>query len=148
MVQAGSGITEIVTTRVFDAPRERVFEAFANPAYLTQWWGPQGFTNTFSEFDIRPAGKWRFVMHGPDGKDYANVSEFVEVIRPERIVFDHLVEPRFRMTMAFEDEGGQTRLTWRMALESGAERVKLEDFIRQANEQNFDRLAACLAQMP
>ena len=50
-------------SRVFDAPRERVFRAWTDPEHLKQWWGPKGFTNTFHEFDMRPGGHWRFVMH-------------------------------------------------------------------------------------
>ena len=61
---------EIVSTRVLDAPRELVFRAFSDPDLLARWWGPEGFTNTFHEFDLRPDGAWRFVMHGPDGTDY------------------------------------------------------------------------------
>ena len=56
---------EIVTTRVMDAPRELVFKAWTDPDHLVHWWGPTGFTNTFHEFDLKPGGVWRFVMHGP-----------------------------------------------------------------------------------
>ena len=96
---------EIVTTRVFDAPRERVFKAWTDPDHLARWWGPQGFTNTFHEFDLRPGGVWRFVMHGPDGADYQNKSVFVEITKPERIVFDHVSGPRFRVTTTFREYG-------------------------------------------
>ena len=65
---------EIVTTRVFNAARELVFKAWTDPDHLVHWWGPKGFTNTFQEFDLRPGGIWRFVMHGPDGVDYKNKS--------------------------------------------------------------------------
>jgi uncharacterized protein YndB with AHSA1/START domain len=78
---------EIVTTRVFDAPRELVFKAWTDPDHLAQWWGPKGFTNTFQEFDMRPGGIWRFVMHGPDGVDHKNKSVFVEVVKPGRKVY-------------------------------------------------------------
>jgi uncharacterized protein YndB with AHSA1/START domain len=61
---------ENVTTRVFDAPRELVFRAWTNPKHESQWWGPNGFTNTIHEMDVRPGSVWRFVMHGPDGVDY------------------------------------------------------------------------------
>ena len=73
---------EIASTRVFDAPRERVFRAFSDPQVLARWWGPDGFTSTFQEFDFRPGGAWRFVMQGPDGADYRNESEFIEVVSP------------------------------------------------------------------
>ena len=67
---------EIVSTRTFAAPRERVFEAFSDPTQLARWWGPKGFTNTIHEFDLRPGGMWRLVMHAPNGADYANESRF------------------------------------------------------------------------
>ncbi len=136
---------EIVSSRVFDAPRERVFNAFSDPDQLAQWWGPKGFTNTFHEFDMRPGGIWRFVMHGPNGVDYPNKSVFVEVVKPERIVFDHVVAPLFRMTMTFDAQAGKTLLTWRMCFASNAECDKLRQFVSEANEQNFDRLEAQLA---
>ena len=66
----GEDARMIVTTRVFDAPRELVFEAWTNPKHLVQWWGPHGFTTTIRAIDVRPGGVWRFVMHGPDGVDY------------------------------------------------------------------------------
>ena len=136
---------EIVSTRLINVSCEAVFGAFADPKRLAQWWGPKGFTNTFKEFDLRPGGFWRFVMHGPDGADFSNESTFLEVVKPERIVFQHL-EPihRFETTMTFAAEDGQTRLTWRMLFESADECEKLRNFIADANEQNFDRLEAYL----
>jgi uncharacterized protein YndB with AHSA1/START domain len=139
---------EIVSTRLFDAPRELVFAAFSDPERLKHWWGPNGFTNTISAFDLRPDGVWKLVMRGPDGTDYHNESIFVEVVKPERIVFDHQKPIHwFRMTMAFTDEGGKTRLTWRMRFESKEELDKVRNFIPTANEQNFDRLAEHLKTM-
>src|SRR5687768_10649513 len=93
---------EIISKRIFDAPREMVFDAFCNPQHLPHWWGPKGFTHTFKTFEPRAGGAWRFVMHGPDGTNYDNEKEFVEVVRPERVVFDH-VQPmhHFRMHMTF-----------------------------------------------
>ncbi len=137
---------EIVTTRVFDAPREVVFQAWTNPDRLAQWWGPKDFTNTFQEFDMKPGGTWRFVMHGPDGVDHKNESVFVEVVRPERIVFQHVSGPRFQLTASFAEQAGKTRLTWRMLFESAAECDRVKTFAVEANEQNLDRLVAQLAQ--
>lgn len=77
---------EIVSARVFHAPRAAVFGAFADPDRLARWWGPKGFANTFQVFDFRPGGTWRFVMHAPDGTDYPLTKEFVEVADGERIV--------------------------------------------------------------
>ncbi|HEX5433219.1 MAG TPA: SRPBCC domain-containing protein, partial [Candidatus Angelobacter sp.] len=56
---------EIVVTRVFDAPRELVWEAFTDPAQVVLWWGPKGFSTTIHEMDLRPGGVWRHTMHGP-----------------------------------------------------------------------------------
>ncbi len=135
---------EIISTRVIGVPRERVWEAFADPKRLAQWWGPKGFTNTFQEFDFKPGGYWRFVMRGSNGTDHPNESCFVEVVKPERIIFDHLSDPKFRMTMTFAEEAGKTRLTWQGLFESVAEYDRVKKFAAKANEQNFDRLEALL----
>ncbi|RZJ52231.1 MAG: ATPase, partial [Flavobacterium sp.] len=58
--------SEIVTSRILNFPQEIVFEAWKNPEHLKNWWGPNGFTNTFYEFDFREGGKWTFTMHGPE----------------------------------------------------------------------------------
>lgn len=139
---------EIVTARVFDVPRERLFKAWTDPDHLVHWWGPKGFTNTFQEFDLRPGGFWRFVMRGPNGVEHPNESVFVEIVEPERLVFDHL-EPvhEFRVTVTFEDLGGKTRLVWRMLFTSAAECDRVKGFVVEANEQNLDRLEAQLARI-
>jgi len=138
---------ELTTTRVLDAPRERVFRAFSEAEHLEQWWGPQGFTNTFQEFDLRAGASWRYVMHGPNGADYPNQSVFVEIVKPERIVFDHLSGPAFQVTATFAEEAGKTRLTFRMLFGTAAECDKVKGFAVGANEENLDRLEAELARM-
>jgi uncharacterized protein YndB with AHSA1/START domain len=139
---------EIVSTRVFNATRDRVFEAFADPSQLPLWWGPKGFTNTFEHFDFRPGGEWRFTMHGPNGTDYPNSKTFLEVVRPERIVFQHHSPMHaFRMSLLYTDEGPKTRVTWRLLFDSADEVTKLKSFISAANEENFDRLEAHLNSM-
>jgi uncharacterized protein YndB with AHSA1/START domain len=138
---------EIVTTRVIDAPRERVFRAFAEPEHLVHWWGPKGFRNTFHEFHFKPGGTWRFVMHGPDGGDYKNESNFVEIVKPERIVLRHVSAPHFQLTVTLAEHGGKTHLTGRMLFESAEECAKVKRYAVDANEQNLDRLEAELARM-
>jgi len=135
---------ELATSRLLEAPIERVFAAFRDPARLARWWGPKGFRNTFHEFDLKPGGRWLFVMHGPDGRDYPNESVFVEVKPPKRVVFKHVSSPRFEMTITFEDERGRTRVGWRQLFETAAERSRVAKFAEVANEQNLDRLAAVL----
>lgn len=137
---------EIVTTRVIDAPRERVFEAWIDPAHLARWWGPKGFTSTFQTFDPRPGGPWRFVLHGPDGAEYANENVFVEVVRPGRIAFRHLSPVHgFLLTATLDEQGEQTRLTFRMTFDSAAEARRVRGVVEPANEENLDRLEAELA---
>jgi uncharacterized protein YndB with AHSA1/START domain len=138
---------EIVTTRVIDAPRERVFTAFGDPQHLVHWRGPKGFTNTFHEFDLRPGGVWRYVMHGPEGANDPNESVFVEVVKPERIVLQHVSGPRFQLTITLTEHAGRTTLTWRMRFDSAGECDKVKRFAVGANEQNLDRLEARLATM-
>jgi len=136
---------EIVNTRVFDDSHERLFRAWTEPVELTRGWGPQGFTTTFHEFDLRPGGAWRFTMHGPNGVDYPNHSVFREIVAPECIVFDHVSGPKFRLIAILAEEEDKTRLVFRMLFETAAECAKVKGFASAANEQNFDRLEAHLA---
>jgi len=134
---------EIITTRIFPVSRERLFTAFSDPRQLELWWGPKGFTNTFDEFHFRPGGDWKFTMHGPDGKDYANHSVFAEIVNDERIVFDHIA-PNFRMTITLADAEGGARMTWCMGFPSAEICESFKPLCVPANEENFDRLAALL----
>ena len=119
---------EIISRRVIDAPRELVYLAWTDPKYLAEWWGPNGFRNTFHEHDPRPGGNWIFTMHGPDGKNYPNESVYLELVKPE-------------------EQAGKTLVTFRMRFETQEERTKVLGFVPAANEQNFDRLEAELAKM-
>jgi uncharacterized protein YndB with AHSA1/START domain len=133
---------DIVSARTFDAPRERVFEAFGDPARLARWWGPAGFTSTIHEYDLRPGGRWRLTMHAPDGTDYPSESVFVEIVRPERIVFRHVsAEHPYEMTISLDQQGDATRVTWRMRHASASECARVKPFVVAGNEENFDRLA-------
>lgn len=132
---------EYACSRLINAPREKVFAAFSDPEQLAKWWGPSGFTNTITKFDFQVGGDWLLTMHGPDGTDYRNDSVFVEIVEPERIVYDHLrTMHRFLMEMTYADVGGRTRITWRQRFESPEEWEKVKAFVPAANEQNFDRL--------
>jgi uncharacterized protein YndB with AHSA1/START domain len=141
-----AGEREIVSTRVFAHSASVVFSAFTDDRRLARWWGPSGFTNTFHEFDLRPGGRWRFTMQGPDGARYENESQFLEISAPRRIVFRHLSKPEFRMTITLADEPTGTRVTWRMEFATPEECAQVGRDAVTANEQNFDRLAALLGQ--
>ncbi|SDT04635.1 SRPBCC family protein [Jiangella sp. DSM 45060] len=105
---------EIVISRVIDAPRELVFEAFTEVRHLSRWWGPAGFSTTTRAFEFRVGGEWRFVMHGPDGTDYAEWISWTAITPPERIEFLH-GESRddpdaFVSVLTFEPDGAATRI--------------------------------------
>ncbi len=140
-------LCDIVTTRWFAVPRGLLFQAWTDAEHLQRWWGPLGFTNTMHEFDLRVGGMWRFTMHGPDGASYENECQFVEIAPPERLVFQHVSQPRFLVTALFEERGTQTLLTWRMRFETAEECARVKDICIPSNEQNLDRLTAQLAIM-
>jgi uncharacterized protein YndB with AHSA1/START domain len=138
---------ELAFTRVLDAPRETVFEAWTKVEHVSRWWGPNGFTTTTEVMDVRPGGVWRYVMHGPDGVDYPNVVEYIEVVPPERMVYDHGAregEPEFRVVVTFEARGNKTVLTMRSTFPSAAdlERVVREVGAVDGANQTLDRLEA------
>lgn len=149
MSPVSSTANEIVNTREFASPLDRVWRAFADPARLAQWWGPRGFANTFHEFDLRADGLWRFTMQGPDGASYEQTRGFLEVAPQSKIVLtnDDPVH-RFRMTITFEACAPGTRLVWSMVFDSAAEFACVKDLITAANEENFDRLEAHLSDQP
>ena len=136
----------IVSTRSFPQSRAKVFAAHADPVALAAWWGPNGFTNVFHEFDFRPGGVWRFSMRGPDGASYAMDHRFTAIVVSEQIVVRHIQEGHdFSLTITFADGAGGTEVTWRMLFDDPEEGAKLRAFIAAANEQNLDRLAAHLS---
>lgn len=136
----------IVTTRVLAASRERIWGAFSEPAALAQWWGPEGFSNTFREFDFQPGGVWRFTMSGPDGQGYEMDHRFTEIVPLERMVVRHIQPGHdFTLTITLADCAGRTEIAWRMLFDDPAEAAKVRPFVVPANEQNFDRLEAHLS---
>ena len=138
---------EFTIIREFDAPRELVFKACTDPNHLAQWWGPNGFTNTFQEFDPQSGGHWRYVMHGPAGHQYKNHSVFLVITKPGRIVLEHLSAPQFLLVASFKEQGGQTGITFRQIFRSAADCEKMKPLCVSANEQNLDRLEAELGKM-
>ena len=138
---------ELVITRLLNAPRELVWEVWTNPDHIKNWWGPVGFTNTIFKMEVRPGGEWEFIMHGPDGTDYKNKSIFSEVIKPEKLVFDHVSGPKFQATVTFTEQGNKTLLTWRMLFETSEQLNKvIKEFKADDGlKQNVDKLETYLA---
>ena len=149
---AGIAEREIVTTRIFDAPRDIVFAAWIDPQHIGQWWGPNGFTITTERMDVRPGGEWVFVMHGPNGVDYPNRIVYLDITRPARLEYKHDSgdenEPgQFVMTVTFTEQDGKTHLTMRALLKSAAERDRVvrEHNAIEGGQQTLGRLADYLA---
>ncbi len=128
-------------SRELPADPEAVFSAISDPVRLARWWGPNGFTNTFQTFEFRQGGTWLFTMHGPDGADYPNQSEFLEIVPPSLVRIKHISLPRFELSIALEASANGTRLTWVGAFENAAFAESSRQFLETANEQNLDRLA-------
>jgi uncharacterized protein YndB with AHSA1/START domain len=138
---------EIVSTRVFAAPRELVWEAWSQPEHLKEWWGPKGFSSSLQSFDFKPGGQWHFIMHGPDGTDYPQEWAFIEIVKPSLLVLDHLSEPKFRVTTTFEDLDGKTKITFRQLFETTAICESVKPRAVPGNEQFFQKLAVHLSVM-
>jgi uncharacterized protein YndB with AHSA1/START domain len=149
MSQSSTANREIVLSRLLDAPRELVWQAWVDPKQVVQWWGPLGFTTTTQEMAVTPGGMWRFVMHGPDGTDYKNKIIFTEVVKPERLVYRHAGEEatadvKFHVTVTFEAQGRKTLLTMRSLFETAQERdeVVTKYGAIEGGKQTLERLAA------
>jgi uncharacterized protein YndB with AHSA1/START domain len=143
---------ELTISRILNAPRELVFEAWTDPKHLVHWWGPNGFTITNHEIDVKAGGMWRFMMHGPDGRDYPNKILFIEVVKPERLVYKHAGEGdtaavNFHVTVTFQKEGKKTKLTMHSIFESAAEleRLNREYGAIEGGKQTVGRLAEYLS---
>lgn len=141
---------EILLTRVYDAPRELVFDAWTHPEHVARWWGPRGFTITTHEMDVRAGGAWRFIMHGPDGTDYDNEIIYTEVTRPERLIYGHGQRDGiawFNVSATFIEEDGKTRVTMHTVFPTAEARtmaIEQRGAIEGA-KQTMERLAEFLA---
>src|SRR6186997_646468 len=113
---------EIVSSRIVNASREIVYSAWTDPNHLKNWWGPAGFTNTFNEFDLRPGGKWSFIMHGPDKGNYPNECEFIKIEKPKLIAWKRLSKPIFQVVATFEEvSSDKTKIVYKMLFNSEEE---------------------------
>jgi uncharacterized protein YndB with AHSA1/START domain len=106
---------EILMTRVFDAPRDLVFEAHTSCEHMSNWWGPRKYEFASCEIDFRPGGDWRVVHRGPDGEEYGFHGQYREIVRPERIVWTFEYEGMAGHvsveTLALDEHDGKTTLT-------------------------------------
>jgi uncharacterized protein YndB with AHSA1/START domain len=144
---------EIVITRVIDAPRELVFEAFTEVRHLSRWWGPEGFTTTTESFEFRVGGVWDFVMHGPDGTDYSEWITWTEIVPPERIELRHgesRDDPNaFESVLTFAPDGAATRIVMRTVFPTRQLRDEaIEKYHAiEGGQQTMNNLAAYVAEI-
>lgn len=132
---------EISSSRVLNAPVEAVYEAFANPGHLQNWWGPEGFTNTIHEFNLQEGGKWLLTMHGPEIGNYENASVFKTVRPNELVAWTRLTQPYFDMEIIFDRlDKEKSRITFKMIFTSPEMCEKMRVHVVPKNEENFDRL--------
>lgn len=136
-------MTAFSTSRVIPASAEQVFAAFDHPERLSRWWGPAGFTNTFNLCEFKSGGRWSFVMHGPNQRgNYSNESVFAEIKPPEKIVIQHLSEPKYCLTITLTPAETGTKVSWHQSFESPEIAARIQHIVVPANEQNLDRLSA------
>jgi uncharacterized protein YndB with AHSA1/START domain len=144
---------EIVISRVINAPRELVFEAFTDVRHLAQWWGPDGFTTTTRAFEFRVGREWDFVMHGPDGTDYQEWISWTEIIPPERIALRHgesRDDPNaFESVLTFAPDGAATRIEMRTVFPTRKLRDEAVDKYHaiDGGQQTLSKLAAYVSEV-
>ncbi|MPZ98979.1 MAG: ATPase [Dehalococcoidia bacterium] len=142
---------EIVVSRVIEGPRRLVFQAYTELTHLERWWGPNGFTTTTHSFEFRPGGVWDFTMHGPDGTDYPNRIEWLEIVAPERLVMLHgesQDDPEaFTATVTFVEQGDATELTLRNVLKTKEQRDRVVEQYHaiEGAREGLEKLAAYIA---
>ena len=146
-------LPEATIKRTFNAPRAKVFKAWVDPKQMAQWFGPKDFDNPVCELDVRPGGKLKIHMRGPDGTVYPCHGTFHEIVEPERLVFtsqaidqDGAVLIEARNTVTFTEQGGKTAMTLHVsvvkAVGMGLQYIK---GMEQGWSQSFDKLQALVA---
>lgn len=138
----------IVIERTFAAPPERVFRAWTDPATLTKWWGPEGYTTPEYKMDVRPGGQYRTTMVGPAGESHTCSGMYREVVPAKRLVFTWAWEENGKrgheteVTVTFEPAAGGTKMRFVQAVFDSMEQ---RDNHNQGWESSFNDLARVLA---
>ena len=136
----------IISSRAIKTTPEILFEAFANPKHLVEWWGQSGLVHKMSKFDFKPGGTWTMVTHAPDGRYFVQESQFLDMAKPSRIAFLHgSPVPSHHMTMTFtKGAADTTTLTWHMQFPPSPENEKFKPMVELAVSQNINRLEVYL----
>jgi uncharacterized protein YndB with AHSA1/START domain len=140
---------EVVMTRVFDAPRQMVFDAFSKPELLKRWFGPRGWSLDVCEVDLRVGGGFRFVLRGPDGRLMGMRGVYREIVPPERSVhmesFDDF-PGESQVTAVFVEEGGTTTMTATVQYPTREIRdMVIQSGMEHGAAESYDKLAELLA---
>jgi uncharacterized protein YndB with AHSA1/START domain len=137
---------EITYTRMLNAPRELVWKAWTEPDHIKEWFGPNGFTITNKSMEVKAGASWIFTMHG-FGKDFPNKIIFMEVIKPERLMYRHTDDDdsdplSFHVTITFEQVGNTTKLTMHSIFSSAEELDRLNKEVNaiESGKQTLNRL--------
>ncbi|MBX3061957.1 MAG: SRPBCC family protein [Anaerolineae bacterium] len=142
--------------RIFNAPRQLVFEAWSKPEYLARWWGPQGWTLPVCNVDFRVGGSWHYCIRGPEGEESWGKALYHEIVVPERIVYtDYFSDaagtlsdqmPAATTTMSFIEVDGKTKVTGRSEYPAVADLEKVIQMgMLDGMNESLDRLDAALA---
>jgi len=147
--------TEITLTRLFDAPRDLVWEAMTKPEHVRRWWGclDERYSVPVCEIDLRVGGTWRFVGRGPEGDFPAFFGEYLEIDRPGRLVYTEIFEPfpdaASVVTQRLDEEQGKTRLTVTARYDSRQTRdIVLGTGMEKGAAVSYDRLEDVVAALP
>ncbi len=142
---------QIVSSRIINAPRELVWKLLTTPDHIKHFWGPDGFTNTIQQMDVKPGGEWLYVMHGPDGTDYVNRIIYRTVTEPSYLGYDHdggkddTSGHRFFGELELFAEGNKTRVELRLTEASMEARDAIGKYAIDGGIQNLERLATYVA---
>jgi uncharacterized protein YndB with AHSA1/START domain len=149
---AEPGKPEIVITSILDAPRERVFKMYTDPALIAQWWGPKLYTNTIDKMEARPGGLWRIIQRDAKGNAYGFHGVYHAVVTPERLVrtFEYEGAPGHVMleTITFEGQSNRTQLTDQSVFQSVADRdAMLSDDMESGSTESMNNQVELLAKV-
>ena len=145
---ATAGDREIIMTRVFDAPRRLVFDAFSKPELLKRWFGPRGWNLVVCEVDLRVGGGFRFVLRGPDGNDMGMRGTYREIQAPERSVHMESFDDypgESQVTSVFTEDKGKTTL--KVTVQYPSEEVRdivIKTGMEHGAAESYDKLAELL----
>jgi uncharacterized protein YndB with AHSA1/START domain len=146
----------IIMSRTFDAPRDVVWTAFTTPKHVAKWYGGHGFANPVCEMDVRPGGLWRHTMRTPDGTDFQMTFVFVEVVKPEKLVWQNANHPKpappgqlnVVNTVTLEDAGRRTKWRFVALFDSMAERdLALNKGFTRVITQGCDKLNSIVSEL-